>query len=443
MLPYDCGSSLCPTLSRVNGKQVRLVRLSAVRVLVVTHYYSPEIGAPQTRLRETAQMLTALGHQVSILTNHPHYPDGRTKAPYRALSVLREEIDGLRVTRLPVFALANQGFIPRVVDQASFAFVAAAAVGEARLADVLLVESPPLFLGATGRWLSHVSRRPYVLHVADPWPAYPIELGVLRSRAMIRLARALEAFAYFGASRITTPTNGCARLIEEQTTARGKVRVVPNGVDLNRFDPLADVREARGELNWDLDPFTFVYAGTVGLAQGLGTLINAAAIMKSLSDRPPLVRIVGGGPEVAAISRRATELGLLDVRFHAPVAQHRVPVLLAAADAILVMLKRGKLARAAMPTKLVEGLAAGRPIVVSADGDAAETVNTSRAGLVAPAEDAPTLADRMLELASSPSRAVELGANGRLIATASFDRKAVVHRLAGELQAAVSLGRRP
>src|SRR5688572_24314254 len=115
-----------------------------MRIMMLTHYWTPEVGAPQTRLLETARGLMGLGDQVRVVTNHPHYPDGIVRHGYRSLGISREVTDGIPVLRLPVIARPNRGLVDRVVDQASFAAFAVAAVAQARWADVIVVESPPL-----------------------------------------------------------------------------------------------------------------------------------------------------------------------------------------------------------------------------------------------------------------------------------------------------------
>jgi glycosyltransferase involved in cell wall biosynthesis len=409
-----------------------------VRIAILTHYWAPEVGAPQTRLRETALELMRLGDEVRVITNHPHYPDGVVWPTYNALTIRRETMDGIRVLRLPVLARPNTRFLNRIVDQASFAIAAAAAVREVRWADVLLVESPPLFLGLTARWLSAVARRPYVFHVADPWPDYPIEVGALRGSVPIRMARWLERRAYAGASGITTPTEGCARIIAAQVGSPGKVRVVPNGVDLRRFDPSHDTQRARAALGWPSDPFTFVYTGTVGLAQGLGTLLDAAERLSQTDGLPPYsIRIIGDGAERKGLEGSAARRGLTAISFERPRPASEVPLVLAAADAVLVLLRRGRLAEVALPTKLVEALGAGRPVVVSSDGEANRLVAEGQVGFAAPSEDPAALSETMAMMLTRPHDVAARSGRARTLAEGRFDRAATVAQLRQSLIAGV------
>lgn len=414
-----------------------------MRVSILTHYYAPEIGAPQTRLRETAARLMELGWDVRVITGQPHYPHGVISQGYSALGPGRELIDGVDVFRLPTIARPNRGFLNRVIDQAAFATASAAALRHARWADVLLVESPPLFLGLTARWLSAVSRRPYVFHVADPWPDYPIELGVLRSGWAIAVARGIERWAYSGATSITTPTAGCRTFIEAQRTARGKVTIVPNGVDMARFMDLPSQAASRAELGWEPERFTFAYVGTVGLAQGLETLIAAASRLRSIWRDPPLpvIKIVGDGQDVDRLRDLASREARDIVEFEDPVRKETVPSVLAAADVGLVLLRPGRLARAALPTKLVEALAAGLPVVVSADGEASDIVSSGEVGLVSPAGDSVRMADAMARIAAAGDERLAMSRRAIELVRTSYDRRVVISTLADTLAQATRAGR--
>ncbi len=352
-----------------------------MRVAFLTQYYPPERGAPQTRLRETIAGLRALGVEATVITCPPHYPGGTILDGRPAWRPRTNVIDGVRVHRLPMIPRPNRGVLDRIIDHGSFAIVAALAAPIIRGCDVFVVESPPLFLGATAAFLRAITGRPYVFHVADPWPDFPIAAGALRGRLPIRAALWLEELAYRGASVVTTVTPPLVERLSRKPGARGKVHVVPNSVDLDRFHPEITPEAARARLGWDQEP-TLVYSGTVGLAQGLGTLLDAAVLVRDLNVR---IKIVGDGLEAAGLTRRAAEERLTQVEFLPAVDAAMVPTVLAAADAVLVLLKRGPLFEESLPTKLVEGLAAGRPIIISADGYPAELVRKAHTGITAAA----------------------------------------------------------
>ncbi len=401
-----------------------------MRILFITHYFAPELGAPQTRLRETAIGLRELGHYVRVLTGPPHYPDGRVRPGYSAFGLHREAIDDIEVLRLPMVPRPNGGFVDRVIDQGSLAVVASAAIPMVRWADVLLVESPPLFLGLTAAFHRLVSRRPYLFHVADPWPEFPIAMGALTNPVARRMAFAIERLAYRHAGLITTVTAGLVRLLDQKPAASGRVRLLPNGVSIDRFDPIADATQARLRLAWPDARLTLVYLGSVGLAQGLGTLIDAVA---PLRDEGVSLRIVGEGYERQQLAARVRGEHLDHIHFDDPVATSDAPSILAAADAVLVLLRRGPLYEESLPTKLVEGLASGRPVIVSAAGESARIVAGAGAGYVADPEDPAALRDVIRQAAIDPERS-QKGQAGRSLAADLFDRRKIVRTLAGYLE---------
>ena len=296
-----------------------LTRRHGLRLLLVTQYYHPEVGAAQTRLRETVIGLRRRGFRVTIVTPIPSYPLGIVPDAYSRWRPIWERVDGASVARLPAVVLPGAGMSRRMVGHGTFAVASIASLALAGRHDVALVESPPLLLGLTARAL-HAAGLPYVFHVADPWPDFPIAMGYLRSGVERRLAFGLEDFAYRGAAAITTVSQGLVELLAAKASAAGKVDLVPNGVDLRRFEPNLAPAAARRQLGWD-EAFTVVYAGTVGLAQGVGSLLEAARLV----DRSVRIRIVGEGVEKPALELRASELGLANVVFQGSVPPRRSP----------------------------------------------------------------------------------------------------------------------
>ena len=401
------------------------------RVMLLTHYYPPEVGAAQTRLSETVAQLRHLGVAVTVVAPIPHYPHGVVPPAYRWWRPRRERIDGTSIARLPVIARGGDRFADRIASQLSFALTSHASIEVARRHDVVLVESPPLFTAGAGRVIATLAGRPYVLHVADPWPDFPIAMGYLESPTARRLAFALERFAYAGAEAITTVTPPLVELIASKPGTTGKVVHLPNAVDVARFESVPARADARRRMGWDPDRFTVVYAGTLGAAQGMRTLIAAAGRI----TEPVAFHLIGDGVEEADLRAQADAAGATSVTFHRPLPRSEIPVALAAADAALVMLRDGPLYEASLPTKLVEAMAAARAVIVAARGTAAELVRGQRAGYVATPEDPEDLARAIREAAADPDRD-ERGERGRALARADYDRPAVVQRLAGILERA-------
>jgi glycosyltransferase involved in cell wall biosynthesis len=385
-----------------------------VRLTILTHYYPPEPGAPQVRLQALARGLDAAGVEVTVHTAPPHYPDGRVAPGYRNRGLSRESEEGVEIVRSPVFAAANRGVARRLVDHASFAASAVASCRRAGGADVVVAETPPLFLAAAAPAYARRARARLVLHVSDLWPDSVVELGTVTNRRAIGMARALERHAYRHAARIVTPTAGIAERLEQRSEAQGKVFRVPPAVDIERFTAPPVRRDG---------PLRVLYAGTVGLAQGVTSLVEAA---RRVGPSVMRLTIAGAGAELEDVRREAAGRG--HIRVLGAVDADAVPRLYAETDVAAVLLRDRPIFRAALPTKTFEAMASGRPVLLAGRGEIAELVQSAAAGVVVAPGDVDALAGAIATLASQPERRLqEIGASG-IACAKRFDRAAMLDR---------------
>lgn len=391
-----------------------------MRILFVSHYFYPEVGAPQTRILETAQRLSARGHEVTVLTGFPNYPDGVIPHPYRGRVLARERVGEVQVVRSAVYPAPNRGFGRRLLNHTSFALSSVIASPLVSGPEAIVAETPPLFTAAAAVAISRRRRCPLVLNVADLWPESAVQLGALRNRTAIELAEHLERFAYRHAARITVPTAGMRSILLERGEPAEKVVHLPNAVDVDRFDGGGDPAP--------VPPARVIYCGTVGMAQGVGTLLEAAEHLDRAGERPEIL-IVGDGAEREELAERARRRGLHGVRFEGRVDGQRVPALLQSAHVAVLCLRDLPLFEDALPTKLLEYMAAGRPVVASAAGDAARLLERAQGGVSCPPGDPQALADAIRRILHDPHRARELGLNGRRYVRAHYSREAFVARL--------------
>jgi glycosyltransferase involved in cell wall biosynthesis/SAM-dependent methyltransferase len=400
-----------------------------VKLLFVSHYFYPEVGAAQTRILETAQCLSARGHDVSVLTGFPNYPDGVIAEGYRGHVVLRERIGEVQVIRTAVYPAPNRGFARRLLNHASFALSSIVASPLAGRCSVVIAETPPLFTAVAAVFIAKARRAPLVLNVSDLWPESAVQLGALRNPRAIATAEALERFAYRHSASITVPTAGMRATLLDRGQPADKVVQLPNAVDADRFVVPG---------TWNTQLRRVIYCGTIGMAQGLDTLIDAAAELKSAHQQFEFL-LVGDGAERAELAEKARERGLANVRFVGRVDRERVPELIASADIAVLCLRDVPLFEDALPTKMLEYMAAGRPVVASAAGDVARLLVRAQAGVTCPPEDPAALAAAIRHVASSPERARIMGANGRRYVRAHHSREAfvsaleaIIWRLAGD-----------
>jgi colanic acid biosynthesis glycosyl transferase WcaI len=405
-----------------------------MRILFLSHYFHPEVGAPQTRILETTQLLSERGHEVTVLTGFPNYPDGVIPDAYRRHVVLREKIGASRVIRSAVYPAPNRGFARRLVNHASFAASSVLAAPIAGRPDVVIAESPPLFTAVSAVLIARAWRVPLILNVADLWPESAVQLGMLRNRRAIRLAEVLERFAYRHSAAITVPTAGMRTTLLRNGVPADQVIHLANAVDPERF---------AGEPPPGSHPRRVIYCGTVGMAQGVGTLIDAAGELARAEDGGPAryeFFIVGDGAEREELMRKASEQGLTNVHFEGRVERSKVPGLIASADLAVLCLRDVPLFEDALPTKMLEYMAASRPVVAAAAGDAARLLERADAGIACPPGDPAALAASINEATRDPVRAEAMGANGRRYVQAHCSREAFVDKL--EAIAAGLAGRR-
>jgi colanic acid biosynthesis glycosyl transferase WcaI len=397
------------------------------RILFVTAYYPPEIGAAQTQNHETAMRLARSGHDVTVLTALPNYPSGVVPPEYRHGKRRQEVIDGVKVVRVWSYTSANKGFLRRIVAMLSFGclagFLGASAVGRP---DVIVVVSPPLFTAIAGRVLARRKRCPFVFNVHDLWPESAVQLGALRNRMMIRLSEWLEWSTYRRARAIWAVSQGIHDSLVQRGVPQRKVFMLPIGVDTLKFCP-TPVGEARAQLGWD-DRFTVLYAGTVGLAHGLQTLLDAAGQLQG--HRDVRIVVVGDGAEREALASESMRRGLDNVAFLGSRPHDQMPLYIAASDICLVPLRHVPLFQGVLPSKMYEYMACERPILIAVDGEARMVAERDAgAALYVEPENAVALAEAILQLKDQPKLARRLGQQGRAYVLAHRDRDVLAAEL--------------
>jgi colanic acid biosynthesis glycosyl transferase WcaI len=408
-----------------------------LKIILISHYFPPEVGAPQTRLYELARHAVQEGHQVTVVTGFPNYPTGIVSAGYRRRLVSEEDLEGIRVIRTWVYATPNRGFVRRILNHLSFALSSLVALPRVGAADVLFVESPPLFTGIAALAYSAIKHAPYVFNVSDIWPQSAVELGALRNPAAIRVAEGLEMNLYRRAAMVSVVVPGMLGRLTSRGVPEHKLALLTNGVDTNSIHPSPPNSELAHELGLDGHKI-FLYAGTHGMAQGLDIVVRAAQITKDPDIR---YLLVGEGAEKEALMRKVQAEGIANVQFLPNQPRRRIRDLLNLAYGALVPLRRLDLFRSALPSKMFEAMAASKPVIASVWGEAADLVETARCGLVVPPEDAVAMRDAVEKLAARRSLATELGENGRRYVLDHFDRRVIGDRFIKLLTVAAAKGR--
>jgi glycosyltransferase involved in cell wall biosynthesis len=391
-----------------------------MRILIISHYFPPEIGAPQVRLSTLAKTWAGDGDTVTVLTAMPNYPTGIVPPAYRGAVRKREHADGYRVLRTWVYAVPNKGLARRTLGHLSF-MISSVLLGwrASGPADTVLVSSPTFFSIGAAWLLARLKRARFVVDVRDLWPAIFVELGVLTNRRLIGLLERFELAAYSAADEVVVVSDGFRDNLISRGVPPGKVHTVRNGVSIDLFDGVRRAgRGLRARLGARDDDCLVLYLGTHGISQALPAVADAAA---RLSDARVHFAFVGEGAEKPLLRRRVAELGLRNVTLLPSVPHEQVPDVLAASDICLVSLRNVPLFETFIPSKMFEYLAAGKAVVGSVAGEAAQILREAGA-VVIPPEDTGALARAISELAASPARRQAMGQEGRVHVERFFDR---------------------
>jgi glycosyltransferase involved in cell wall biosynthesis len=398
-----------------------------VKILYVSQYFPPEMAAPAARVGELSRHWARAGHEVTVLTGFPNHPTGVVPPEYRRKLwrlVLRENLDGVKIVRTWLLPFANRKALKRMLNYASF-FVSSACSGSfLSRPDVVIATSPQLLVGLTGWWLARSKGVPFVFEVRDLWPESLAAVGMGESNSLLhRLLGKIAGFLYRKCDHIVVVTPAFkSHLIERWNVPPEKISIVQNGVEADLFSPRpASAVELRRELSMEAK-FVVCYIGTMGLAHGLETIVEAAALLRD-SAPEVLFLLVGEGAEKERIASLIRAHGLSNIQLLDQQPREQIPAFLSASDLCLVMLKKTELFKTVIPTKMLECMSCARPIVLAVDGQARQILEEANAGIFIEPENPQALARAILQLKSDPEWRKSLGAHGRDYILKRFSRK--------------------
>lgn len=378
------------------------------RLILLTQWFDPE---PTFKGLLFAKALAAHGYDVEVVTGFPNYPGGKLYPGYRIRLCHRSHADGIAVTRLALYPSHDKGVLGRIANYVSFFLTAMTYLGfVARRADVVYAYHPPLTVGLAAALAKLIRRTPTVIDMQDMWPDTLAATGMIGNRRLLAIISWLCDWLYRRVTHIVVLSPGFKRLLIERSVPAAMITVIPNWADaaaVARTDaatPKAMVASGR---------FRVLFAGNMGRAQALATVLDAAAQLAASHPEVEFV-MLGGGLEVPDLRAAAAERSLSNVTFLPPVPMAEVGAYLQAADALLVHLRDDPLFAITIPSKTQAYLAAGKPIIMAVTGDAADMVTASGGGLVIPPENAEALAEAVRQLAAmSSAEHAAMGTRGR------------------------------
>jgi colanic acid biosynthesis glycosyl transferase WcaI len=396
-----------------------------VKILYLSQYFPPEMGAPAARASELSRHWAEQGHEVTILTGFPNHPTGRIPAEYadefRQL-VTREQIDGVNVVRTWLWPLPNRRAHERILNYGSFCLSSAATGLFLSRPDLVIASSPQLLVGLAGWWLAFCKRVPFVFEVRDLWPESLAAVGAGSEKSLMHRGLAkIAGFLYQKADRVVVVTPAFKDYLRRQwKTPKEKISIVENGVETSLFSPQNTDADLRRELGAE-GRFVVSYIGTMGMAHGLELVIEAATRMQHTSPEV-LFLLLGEGAERERIQSLAKSRGLANLRFVGQQPREKIPAYIAASDACLVLLKKADLFKTVIPTKMLEFMSCARPVILGVEGQAQKMIEEARAGICIEPESTDQLVHAVTWLAADAGLRESLGRNGRRYIQERFSR---------------------
>lgn len=397
-----------------------------MKILYVSQYFPPEMGAPAARVSELARHWVQAGHQVTVLTGFPNNPTGVVPPEYRAKLrklVCKEQKNGINVVRTWLMPLPNRKPRERILNYASFHLSSCLTGTFLRRPEVVIATSPQLLVGLTGWWLSRIKRVPFILEVRDLWPDSLTASGVGGQESlMIRSLRSLSGFLYRSCDHIVVVTPAFKEeLVTKWSVRPEKISVVENGVEIDLFTPDGTPGAHKCALGLQ-DKFVVSYIGTLGQAHGLSTVLQAAAQLQTAF--PDILFVfVGEGADKAHLLSRAQGQNLTNVRFLSEKPREEIPSTINASDVCLVLLKKADVFKTVIPTKMLEFMACGRPVILGVDGQARQIIEEAKAGIFIEPEDPSALSQAVTQLYHNASLRHALGYNGHCYIKERFSRE--------------------
>lgn len=394
-----------------------------MKLLILTQYFPPEVGAPQNRMFELAVRLQKLGVDITVLTAMPNYPQMDIYEGYKDKTYVYEVIEGLKVHRSSIYVSKSKSIINRLRNYFSFV-ISSARVGKAKLEnfDFLLCESPPLFLGYSAMRLAKQKKAKLIFNVSDLWPESAEKLGVVNNKFLLKLAYNLEEKLYKRSCLVTGQTQGICHNINERFPAV-KTYWLPNGVDLGYYNP-SKIEPGiwREKNNFAKEDVVLLYAGIIGIAQGLEVILNSA---KNFINTPNIKFVfIGSGPEKDKLLQLKAEQNLINVFFLDAISKKEMPSVLRSVNAAIIPLRKLDLFLGAIPSKIFENLAMEVPVLLGVNGEARQLfIDKGNAGLYFEPENSEALTAAILKLIEDKEMALQLGRNGRHFVNEYFNRE--------------------
>ena len=400
-----------------------------MRILFLTMYYKPDNAATGILMAELAEELAQHGHDVRVITSMPHYSTNSIWPEYKRKWFKRERQGPILIHRVWSYVPVHKDrLLPRFFSYLSFTLLSALAGLLMPRPDVIVTPSPspPLTNGISAYLLGRLRGIPFVSNIQDIYPDVAIRMGVMKNKSVIRAYKKLERFVYAHSEAITVISEGFRSNLTAKGVPADKISVIPNFIDSAFVLPHPRRNDFSLEQGWD-DKFVVLFAGNVGMSQGLDTVLEAAGLLQGTPGL--LFAIVGNGASKPSLLAQAEKMGLHNVQFLPYQSYDQVPKLYSSADVGLIPLRRG-FSSDSVPSKLFTIMGVARPVIASVDArsETAEVITQAKCGLCLEPEDPQALADAIRTIYSDKARADDMGRRGRQYVERHYTRTSVARQ---------------
>jgi len=397
-----------------------------MRIVVLCHYFPPEIGAPSARLYEMARHWVDFGNEVHVVTCFPNHPTGIIPDEYKGLKYKYEMMDGIHVHRNYVYATPNKGFVKKTLGHISFMFSSVLiSMKEIKKPDVIITSSPTFFSMFSGYWYSLRKKAPFILEIRDLWPAAMIELGVMKKGFITNILEKMELFFYRKSKKLIMVTKSFKENVVDRGIDGNKVHVITNGVNQKLFYPKEKNKLIIDKYELD-DKFIISYVGAHGISQNLSTILKVAKGLEKEKDIQFL--FIGEGAEKDKLKDIASEQEISNVTFIDSQPKELIPEFYNISDISLIPLKNIELFKTFIPSKMFEIMACGIPIVASLEGEAADILNESKAAEVVKPDNPEEIMQAIIKLKNDKVLLEKLRENGPTFVEKNYSRRKLAEK---------------
>ena len=408
-----------------------------MKILFFSEYFPPEYNAAASRVFEQAYYWQKNGHEVTVITTQPNFPDGKLFPNYKNKFYYTEMMDEIRVIRVKTFIARNKGFLLRSLDYASYFFPALLAGLLQNKPDVVIANCPTPFAALVGIVIGRLRSIPCVLEVSDLWPASIVAVGAMRKNFVIKMLEKLELYLYKSAHKVIVLTSAFKQNLIARKINPDKIHVVLNGVDLNRFYPRPKNLKLAVEYNIDPEHFIAGYIGTFGMAHGLENILRAAELIKNITHIHFL--FIGTGAEREKLCKMVNELSLTNVTILNSQPKECIPEFWSLCDIALVHLKDNPVFNEVIPSKIFEAMGMGKPIVIAApEGEACNLIKNEVVGVSVAPENPLMLAQAIIFGSNNPVKMHEFGEISA-VAAQKYSRKHQAETILNILKSSIQI----